>query len=157
MQDFGLVQHGAVRPDFWSKQALQSIVDHVVHVVIRVFHAIIYGALGRLTKKGHFGYNTCIVNKKEPEMSKLTAYTLEIYKADRRRREGRRLVEKRDFERIQLGYVQAVARTYEDDGFETEIHETYVTRKNLVGGLEFTERYDTPRFCSPASESYWSM
>lgn len=90
-------------------------------------------------------------------MSKLTAYTLEIYKADRRRREGRRLVEKRDFERIQLGYVQAVARTYEDDGFETEIHETYVTRKNLVGGREFTERYDTPRFCSPASESYWSM
>ena len=90
-------------------------------------------------------------------MSKLTAYTLEIYKTDRRRKEGRRLVEKREFENIQLGYVQAVARTYEDDGFQTEIHETWVTKKNLMGGKEFRERYDTPHFCSPASESYWSM
>jgi hypothetical protein len=32
-----------------------------------------------------------------------------------------------------------------------------VKKHNLMGGGEFTERYDTPHFCSPASESYWSM
>jgi hypothetical protein len=32
-----------------------------------------------------------------------------------------------------------------------------VTRKNLMGGREFREKYDTPYFCSPSSESYWSM
>ena len=35
--------------------------------------------------------------------------------------------------------------------------ETYVTKTNLMGGKEFTERYDTPIYCSPSSESYWSM
>jgi len=38
-----------------------------------------------------------------------------------------------------------------------ELHETFVTKRNLMGGKEFTERYDTPYYCSPASESYWSM
>ena len=39
----------------------------------------------------------------------------------------------------------------------TYVHETYVTRVNLMSGKEFKERYDTPIFCSPAFESYWSM
>jgi hypothetical protein len=26
-----------------------------------------------------------------------------------------------------------------------------------MGGAEFKERYDTPYYCSPSSESYWSM
>jgi hypothetical protein len=42
-------------------------------------------------------------------------------------------------------------------GIIIELHETFVTKTNLMGGREFTERYDTPHFCSPASESYWSM
>ena len=41
--------------------------------------------------------------------------------------------------------------------FVVEVFETFVTRQNLIGGKEFQERYDTPYFCSPASESYWSM
>ncbi len=32
-----------------------------------------------------------------------------------------------------------------------------VTRKNLMTGLEFQEDVNTPYFCSPASETYWSM
>ena len=32
-----------------------------------------------------------------------------------------------------------------------------VTRKNLMSGAEFQEDVNTPYFCSPASESYWSM
>ena len=42
-------------------------------------------------------------------------------------------------------------------GYRYEIHETYVTKRNLMGGAEFRERYDTPHYCSPSSESYWSM
>ena len=38
-----------------------------------------------------------------------------------------------------------------------KLKETFVTKTNLMGGKEFTERYDTPYYCSPASESYWSM
>ncbi len=90
-------------------------------------------------------------------MSKLTAYTLEIYKADRRVKEGRRLVEKRDFEPVTHDYIQSVVDSKIAQGFLVLVHETYVTKRNLMGGKQFTERYDTPHFCSPASESYWSM
>jgi len=90
-------------------------------------------------------------------MSKLTAYTLELYKADRRVKAGRRLVEKRDFDPVTHDYIQTVVEDKIKQGFLVLVHETYVTKKNLMGGREFTERYDTPHFCSPASESYWSM
>jgi hypothetical protein len=49
------------------------------------------------------------------------------------------------------------AKLYTDDKFRIELHETYVTRKNLLNGIEFQERYDTPTYCSPAFESYWSF
>jgi hypothetical protein len=32
-----------------------------------------------------------------------------------------------------------------------------VTRKNLMTGLEYEEDVNTPNFCSPSSESFWSM
>lgn len=32
-----------------------------------------------------------------------------------------------------------------------------VTRENLMSGKKFVERADTPTYCSPAFESYWSM
>jgi hypothetical protein len=90
-------------------------------------------------------------------MSKLTAYTLEVYKSDRRIKEGQRLIEKRDFEPVTQDYINSVVEVLKFRGFIVEVHETFVTKRNLMGGREFTERYDTPHFCSPASESYWSM
>ena len=90
-------------------------------------------------------------------MSKLTAYTVEIYKTDRRVKAGERLVEKRDFDPVTRDYINTVVEAKQDQGFIVKLHETFVTKKNLMGGKEFTERYDTPYFCSPASESYWSM
>ena len=53
-----------------------------------------------------------------------------------------------------MRYYDTLA-TLQRDGFE--IHETYVTRVNMMGGAEYQERYDTPRYCSPSSEAYWSM
>ena len=89
-------------------------------------------------------------------MSKLTAYTVEIYKTDRRVKEGQRLVEKRDFDPVTRDYIKTVVEAKQDLGFIVELHETFVTKTNLMGGKEFTERYDTPYYCSPSSESYWS-
>jgi len=91
------------------------------------------------------------------DMNQLTAYTLEIYKTDRRTKEGRRLYCKKDFAPVTKAWIRAVAQSIRRDGFIVEVFETFVTRTNVVGGREFQERYDTPYFCSPSSESYWSM
>lgn len=90
-------------------------------------------------------------------MSKLTEYTLELYKADKRTKEGRRLVAKQDFAESTKDYIEAVANGKRRLGFIVEVYETWVTKQNLMGGREYKERYDTPRYCSPSSEAYWSM
>ena len=89
-------------------------------------------------------------------------YTLEIYTADRRVKSGERFVGKYDYDRpdkdAMVREIRALYPTYKSlDGYRFEIHETYVLRKNLMGGAEYQERYDTPRHCSPASEAYWTM
>ena len=89
-------------------------------------------------------------------MSTLIEYTLEIYKADKRTKEGRRLYAKEDFAPVTKDYIQAVAEGKRKLGFIVEVFETFVSRKNSMTGKEFQERYDTPYFCSPSSESYWS-
>jgi hypothetical protein len=108
-------------------------------------------------QKSPFDYNTCIETKKEQKMSQLKEYTLEIYRADRRVKAGRRLYAKQDFAPSTKDYINAVADAKRGLGFIVEVFETFVTKQNLIGGKEFQERYDTPYFCSPASESYWSM
>lgn len=90
-------------------------------------------------------------------MSDMKEYTLEIYKADRRTKEGRRLYAKQDFMPVTEAYINAVVKSKQRLGFIVEVFETYVTRKNMMSGREYQERYDTPRFCSPSSEAYWSM
>jgi hypothetical protein len=86
-------------------------------------------------------------------------YTVEIYKKDKRCKSGERLVSKNDYNTDNLSMLEhTVKNTYRQlHGFRYEIHETYVTRTNLMGGAEYKERYDTPRYCSPSSEAYWSM
>lgn len=90
-------------------------------------------------------------------MSKMTNYTLEIYRPDRRVKGGLRLVEKLDYDPLTPAAIDQVVKFREAQGFVVKKFETYVTKTNLMGGKEFTERYDTPYYCSPASEAYWSM
>jgi hypothetical protein len=99
-------------------------------------------------------------------MSKLTAYTIEIYKADKRikkderygrNRVGLRFVDVQDFAPSTKDYIDTVAADKRNLGFVVEVFETFVTRKNMIGGAEYQERYDTPHYCSPSSETYWSM
>ena len=61
-------------------------------------------------------YTIIIVNIKEQTMSKLTAYTVEIYKADRRVKEGQRLVEKRDFDPVTRNYIDTVVEKLSGKG-----------------------------------------
>ena len=92
----------------------------------------------------------------------MTTYTVEIYKKDARTKKGERLVGKYDFDRenreAMLRETNELYDLYHPKmGYRFEVHETYVKKTNLMGGAEFLERYDTPYYCSPASESYWSM
>lgn len=91
-------------------------------------------------------------------------YTVEVYKRDGRRKSGESLIKKYDMscattQKSAEAHVAAIQiGTYPvSKGYRVELHETYVTRKNIMNDEEFKERYDTPYFCSPSSESYWSM
>ena len=85
-------------------------------------------------------------------------YTLEVYRKDKRCKAGERLYLKRDYDTDNLSILEhTVKHTWPPSQFRTEIHKTYVTRKNMMSGKEYQERFDTPHFCSPSSETYWSM
>ena len=86
-------------------------------------------------------------------------YTVEVYKKDKRTKAGERLVHKADYDTTDLSMLEhTVKHTWRaSQGFRYAIHQTYVTRTNLMGGAEYQERYDTPNYCSPSCESYWSM
>ena len=86
-------------------------------------------------------------------------YTVEIYKTDKRVKIGERLVTKVDHSTTDRDAIEKVYSTKypSNSGYRFEIYETYVTRLNMMSMIEYQERYDTPYFCSPASESYWSM
>ncbi len=85
-------------------------------------------------------------------------YTVEVYKVDRRTKAGERLVRKVDHSTNDLNTLKHVYETtyFRKDGYRVEYHVTMVERKNLLSGLPFTERYDTPYYCSPRSATYWS-
>jgi hypothetical protein len=87
-------------------------------------------------------------------------YTVELFKKDGRTKAGEKLVEKLDMkEGISKETISdRISKKFpETKGYRFEIFETYVTKKNLLNGQEFQERYDTPYYCSPSSETYWSM
>ena len=84
--------------------------------------------------------------------------TVEVYKRDRRVKSGERLVLKKDHMVNEPTMLKHTYRTtyLTRDGYRVEFYDTWVERKNLLTGERFVERYDTPRSCSPASETYWS-
>ena len=86
-------------------------------------------------------------------------YTVEVFKADKRTKNGERQVLKQDYDTDNLSMLEhTVKHTWQaSQGYRFEIHATYVTKKNMMNGQEFQERYDTPYYCSPSSETYWSM
>lgn len=86
-------------------------------------------------------------------------YSFEVYKLDARTKTGKRLVNKFDsdlFTTIEKAQ-QYVAEEFKDPRIEVLIRETMVEKTNLLSGQPYMERYDTPHYCSPSSETYWSM
>ncbi len=86
-------------------------------------------------------------------------YTVIVFKADKRKKDGERQVLYKDYDTDNLSMLEhTVKHTWRAGaGFRYEIHVTMVEKTNMMGGGKFTERFDTPHYCSPASESYWSM
>lgn len=86
-------------------------------------------------------------------------YTVEIYKQDRRAKSGERLISKTDYDTTNLSMLEhtVLHSIRPSRGERYEIHQTWVTRKSLMGGQQYQERYDTAYSCSPSSETYWSQ
>jgi hypothetical protein len=87
-------------------------------------------------------------------------FTLEIYKMDRRVKEGQRLVGKYDYDRADKAAMEreiaALFPTYRKrDGYIFNVVETYREVTNMMTGKTILERYDTPFACSVASDNYW--
>ena len=87
-------------------------------------------------------------------------FTLEIYKMDRRTKEGMRLVGKYDYDRKDKAAMEReitdLFPTYRKrDGYIFNVVETYREVMNPQTGLLVEERYDTPYSCSVASDAYW--
>lgn len=92
-------------------------------------------------------------------------YTAEIFKKDGRVKatkhnpKGERKVAKIDFDDVSF---KSLEETLSNDwpaykGFRFDIFETFVEKTNIMSGKTFTERYDTPYYCSPSSDTFWSM
>lgn len=86
-----------------------------------------------------------------------TEYTIERYTIDLRRKDGLRLIDKADYTPPYMEFLTSIVNDLEDAGFVINYFPTYTTEKNLLTGELYQERTDTPSFCSPSSESFWSM
>lgn len=69
------------------------------------------------------------------------------------KRKGLWRVDKHDGESGFLENVAGFAKLADADQW---VRALPVTRRNIMSGKEFQERADTPYYCSPSSETYWS-
>ena len=86
-----------------------------------------------------------------------TEFTIERYTIDLRRKDGLRLIDKMDYLPSTMERLEYAVELIENDGYIVNYFPTYTTEKNLLTGELYQERTDTPHFCSPSSESFWSM
>ena len=86
-------------------------------------------------------------------------FTIEIYKSDKRRKDGKRFIEAVEIEAKDRNEVDIRARelTMKDVKLSFEIHETYREVRNIMSGKIVKEHYKTPYYLSVGSETYFSM
>ena len=84
--------------------------------------------------------------------------TAEIFKSDKRKKSGKRYINKFDFKDMsESEIIEHLSEGWSPkNGYTFKVYKTYVKRKNFMYGNIFYERYDTPHHCSASSESYWS-
>lgn len=91
------------------------------------------------------------------------AWTVYIYKTDRRTKSGERIVSTTVWQNRDAAEMQREVRELQYElwpvskGFRIEFLPKMVTVRNLMTGAEVQIDRDTPWCCNPASESYWSM
>ena len=96
-------------------------------------------------------------------MTSKTSYTMYIYKSDRRKRAGERLVsttvwQHRDDAEMRREVRELQYQTWPvSQGFRIEFVPTMKTVRNLMTGENVQIPHDTPRSCDPSTELYWSM
>lgn len=82
-------------------------------------------------------------------------YTIEIYRKDARKKAGERLLAKEDLSVTSIEGATRYANKLLGPKDRVSVHQTMVIKKNAMNGKPFEERYDTPYYCSPSSETYW--
>jgi len=95
-------------------------------------------------------------------MTAITTYTFEFYKVDNRIKDNKqKLLHKVDVELDPSEVDFMIEGLYEKfpakKGFMIFAKKSFVEKTNAMTGEKFSERYDTPYYCSPSSETYWSM
>lgn len=92
-----------------------------------------------------------------------TDHTMYIYKADRRKKSGERLVSTTVWRNRDEAEMHREVRELQYElwpvakGYRIEFVATMKTVVNLMSGKEIQIPHDTPRSCDPSSELYWSM
>jgi len=92
-------------------------------------------------------------------MTAATTYTFEFYKVNS---EGlKKIITKVDVD-IEPGclefYIEGLHKAFPaKKGYSINAIETFIEKTSAMDGTKFMERYDTPYYCSPSSETYWSM
>jgi len=90
-------------------------------------------------------------------------HTVYIYKADRRKKSGERLVSTTVWKNRDGAEMAREVRELQYElypaklGFRIEFVPTMKTVINLMSGAAIQIPHDTPRSCDPSSELYWSM
>lgn len=89
----------------------------------------------------------------------MTEYSIEIYKIDRRRKDGKRFIEVVEVEVAEREDAVAIAEEIVAKGAKLvyEVHKTYNDVRNILSGKIVKEHYKTPYSCSVGSETYFSM
>ena len=92
-----------------------------------------------------------------------TDHTMYIYKADRRKKSGERLVSTTVWRNRDEAEMRREVRELQYElgpvskGYRIEFVATMKTVVNLMTGKEIQIPHDTPRSCDPSSELYWTM
>jgi hypothetical protein len=90
-------------------------------------------------------------------------HTMYIYKADKRKKSGERLVSTTVWRNRDEAEMKREVRELQYElwpvskGFRIEFFPSMKTVTNLMTGKDIQIERDTPRCCDPSSELYWSM
>lgn len=103
---------------------------------------------------------TPTITKSNPQTDseKLRTWTIQRFKDDLRTKKGYRLVSQFDITLNENDNPDTLYSQFEEKSTWMKLQKTYIEREHYFDrNNKFLERFDRPHYCSPSSESYWSM